>query len=88
MRDLQPNHAYQLQRQVDLSEGLAPPPTQVTTDERGTGRAALFRDLNPPGPPTGPPPGMRFDIHFRVVDAASPVEPVLASGCYVFTLSL
>ena len=104
VRDLQPNHAYLLQRQVDLEadgdcadsslspwltlgEGFALPPTPITTDDGGTGEAALFRDLDPAGPATGPPPGMRFDIHFRVVDAVTLV-PVLQSECYVFTVSL
>jgi hypothetical protein len=105
VRDLRPNHAYLLQRQVDLEadgdcadpplsswltlgEGFALPPTPITTDDRGTGKVGLFRDLDPPGPMTGPPPGTRFDIHFRVVDAANPLEPLLQSECYVFTVSL
>jgi hypothetical protein len=105
VRDLQRNHAYLLQRQVDLEadgdcadpslsswltlgEGFALPPTPITTDDRGTGKAALFRDLDPPGPMTGPPAGTRFDIRFRVVDAASPLVPVLQSECYVYTVSL
>ena len=105
VRGLQPNHAYLLQRQVDLEpdgdcadaslsswltlgEGFALPPTPITTDDRGTGKAALFRDLDPPGPMTGPPPGMAFDIHFRVVDTLNPLEPVLQSDCYVFVVSL
>jgi hypothetical protein len=105
VRDLQPNHAYLLQRQVDLEadgdcadstlsswltlgEGFALPPMLITTDERGTGDAALFRDLDPPGPVTGPPPGTSFDIHFRVVDSVNPLEPVLHSECYMFTVSL
>jgi len=37
---------------------------------------------------TGPPPGMPFDIRFRVVDAANPLAPVLQSECYVFTVSM
>jgi hypothetical protein len=105
VRDLLPNHAYLLQRQVDLTadsdcadsslsswltlgEGFALPPTPITTDDRGTGRAALFRDLDPPGPPTGPPAGMPFDIHFRVIDPANPLVPALQSGCYVFTVTM
>jgi hypothetical protein len=105
VRDLKPNHAYLLQRQVDLeadrdcadpslsswltlSEGFALPPTPITTDDRGTAKAALFRDLDPPGPMTGPPPAMQFDIRFRVVDSVNPLEPVLQSDCYVFTVSL
>jgi hypothetical protein len=31
---------------------------------------------------------MRFDIHFRVVDAVNPLEPVLQSECYVFAVSV
>jgi hypothetical protein len=105
VRDLQPSHAYLLQRQVDLAadgdcsdsslsswltlgEGFALPPTQIATDDRGTGRAALFRDLDPPGPATGPQPGTSLDIRFRVVDAVNPVEAVLQSECYIFTVSL
>ena len=100
VRDLQPNHAYLLQRQVDLDadgdcadspsswltlgEGFALPPRPITTDDRGTGRAALFRALDPPGPMTGPPPGMSFDIHFRVVDAGT---VALESGCYQYAVS-
>src|SRR5919198_3800158 len=99
VRDLAPNHSYLLQRAVDtvldgnctstgwltLGNGLMP--HAIVTDDRGTGRAALFRDLDPPGPATGPPPGTQFDIHFRVIDAVS-LAPVLQSGCYRFTVSL
>jgi hypothetical protein len=72
---------------LTLSEGFALPPTPVVTDDRGTGRASLFRDLDPPGPLTGPPPGTRFDIRFRVVDAIS-LAPVLESECYVYAVSM
>jgi len=102
VRGLGADHDYLLQRQVDLDPdgdcadaslspwvtlgaGLASRP--VTTDARGTGRAALYRDLDPPGPATGPPPGMPFDIHFRLVDATT-LAPVLASGCYRFVVGL
>jgi hypothetical protein len=103
VRGLEPNHDYLLQRQVDLDpdgdcadqaslstwltlgEGFAARP--ITTDERGTGWAAFFRDLDPPGPATGPQPGTPFDIHFRLLDAAT-LAPVLASGCYRFVVSL
>ena len=99
VRDLQPNREYLLQRAVDtsldgnctstawltLGEGFAVTP--ITTDDRGTGRAALFRNLDPPGPMTGPPPGTALDIHFRVIDAATSM-PVLQSACYRFTVSL
>ncbi|HEV8362378.1 MAG TPA: hypothetical protein VGQ52_02580 [Gemmatimonadaceae bacterium] len=33
------------------------------------------------------PPGSRFDIHFRVIDAATSAV-VLQSSCYEFTISL
>ena len=101
LRDLPPNRSYLLQRQVDgvpdrdcsdspstwltLGEGFTATP--IMTDERGIARTALFRDLDPPGPMTGPPPGTAFDIHFRLVDAGTLI-PVLESGCYQFTVSL
>jgi hypothetical protein len=94
VRDLAPNHAYRLQRAVDttldgncprlesdwltLGKGLAP--QAITTDERGTGREDLFRDLG------AAPTGRQFDINFRVIDAVSSA-PVLESGCYRFTVS-
>lgn len=92
LRDLASNHNYYLERAVDgvadddcsaatvwarLGQGLAP--QAITTDERGTGRAELFR----PVPPT---PGTELDIHFRVVDATT-MAVVLTSGCYQFTIS-
>jgi len=93
VRDLAPNHAYRLQRAVDttldgscprvetdwltLGKGLAP--QVITTDDRGTGREDLFRDL------AAAPTGKQFDINFRVIDAVSS-SPVLASGCYRFTV--
>jgi hypothetical protein len=92
VRDLLPNHSYRLQRAVDtntnddctgtnwltLGKGLVP--EAITTDDRGTGRAELFRDLA--AVPTGTP----FDIHFRVIDDMTSVV-VLQSGCYQFTVS-
>ena len=92
VRGLAPNHGYLLQRAVDttldgicsnttmwltLGKGLVP--QAIVTDERGTGREALFRDLAVVAT------GTQFDIHFRVIDAATGV-PVLASGCYRFTV--
>lgn len=87
VRDLAPNHSYLLQRAVDtnldgnctgtawltLGKGLTP--ATIDTDSRGTGRAALFRDLSAIAP------GTAFDIHFRIVDAAN-MAVVLTSGCY------
>jgi hypothetical protein len=92
VRGLLPSHDYLLQRAVDttldgnctstawltLGKGLAP--QAITTDARGTGRELLFRDL------AAIPTGTQFDIHFRLVDAATGA-PVLASGCYRFTVS-
>ena len=92
VRGLAPNHDYYLQRATDanvnddctgtnwltLGHGLVP--VAVTTEDNGTARAALFRDLG------AFPNGARFDIHFRVIDAVSSV-PVLESSCYQFTVS-
>jgi hypothetical protein len=95
VRDLAPNHAYKLQRAVDttldgncprvetdwvtLGRGLTP--QAITTDEQGTGREDLFRDLG------AAPTGRQFDINFRVIDAGS-LAAVLESGCYRFTVDL
>jgi hypothetical protein len=92
VRDLAPNHSYYLQRATDsnvnnectgtnwltLGQGLAP--QAITTDETGTGRAGLFRDL------AAVPLGTEFDIQFRVIDAATSAV-VLESACYQFTVS-
>jgi hypothetical protein len=92
VRDLAPNTSYLLQRAVDtivddnctgaawltLGKGLVP--QAVTTNDRGTGRELLFRDL------AALPTGAQFDIQFRVVDAITGV-PVLESACYQFTVS-
>jgi hypothetical protein len=86
VRGLAPNHGYLLQRATDTSVDGACVGTNwlslgsITTDETGTGRAALSRDL------AAIPLGMQFDIHFRIVDAGSS-STVLASGCYQFTVS-
>jgi hypothetical protein len=84
VRDLTPNHTYALERAVDTtiddsctSSGWLPLGT-ISTDDQGTGFAALSRTL-----PSAV--GTTFDIHFRVVDGST---PVLASACYQFTVSL
>jgi hypothetical protein len=84
VRDLAPNHDYVLERAVDtnldgtcVDSGWLPLGT-ISTDDRGTGTAALRRTLPSPV-------GTTFDIHFRVVDAGT---PVLKSACYEFTVSL
>ena len=91
VRGLEPDHSYVLQRAVDppdgdctsdswlpLGKGLVP--QTIETDERGTGREELFRDL------AAVATGTQFDIHFQVIDAVTG-DPVLASGCYRFTVS-
>ena len=92
VRDLAPNHNYKLQRATDrnvnddctgtnwltLGQGLVP--HVITTDETGTGRADLFRNL------AAVPLGTQFDIHFRVIDALNSTV-VLDSTCYQFTVS-
>ena len=92
VRDLAPNHSYLLQRAVDtnvnddctgtswLTLGQALVPQAITTDETGTGRADLFRSL------ASIPLGTEFDIHFRVIDAATSAV-VLESACYQYTVS-
>ena len=93
VRDLAPNTSYLLQRAVDttiddnctstawltLGKGLTP--QAIVTDDRGTGSAELFRNL------AAFPPGTTFDIHFRVINAATSAV-VLESECYQFTVSL
>jgi hypothetical protein len=92
VRGLEPNHQYVLRRAVDapdgvctstswltLGRGLDPQP--ITTDATGTGRAALFRSL------AAFPAGTQFDIRFQVADAVT-LAPILASGCYQFTVSV
>lgn len=88
VRDLAPNSSYQLQRAVDttvdesctsvswLTLGAGLMPLAIASDDRGTGTAALWRDLS------ALPLGASFDIHFRVIDARG--APVLESGCYQF----
>src|SRR5436309_1066047 len=72
VRDLAANRSYNLQRATDtnvndactgtnwltLGQGLVP--QAITTDETGTGRADLFRNLSTI------PLGTGLDIHFRV----------------------
>jgi hypothetical protein len=91
VRHLAPNHSYYLQRATDstvnddctgtnwLKLGQGTVAQAITTDERGTGRAHLFRDL------AAFPVGMQFDIHFRVIDAVTSAV-VLESACYQFTV--
>ena len=95
VRELAPNHTYRLQRAVDTTlDGVCPrvetdwltlgkglQPAVITTDDRGTGREDLFRDLG------AAPTGKQFDINFRIIDAVTSAS-VLESGCYRFTVDL
>jgi hypothetical protein len=92
VRDLAATHSYSLQRATDsnvndactgtnwltLGEGLVP--AAITTDENGTGRADLFRNL------AAIPLGTQFDIHFRVIDTGTSAV-VLESVCYQYTVA-
>ena len=92
VRDLAPNHSYRLQRAVDpildgdctsiawLTLGSGLEAREIATDDRGTGRADLFRSV------AALPTGSQFDIHFQVIDAMTSA-PVLQSGCYRYTVS-
>lgn len=91
VRDLAPNTSYSLQRAVDtildgsctgtnwLTLGQGSTPQPIVTDDRGTGRADLWRDLSAFAP------GTAFDIHFRVVEAGT-TNVALQSDCYRFVV--
>ena len=91
VRDLNPNAHYRLQRATDgtvndnctgtnwLTLGKGSTPQDIVTDDRGTGREELFRDLGASAA------GSAFDIHFRIIDASAAV--VLESDCYQFVIS-
>jgi hypothetical protein len=90
---LAPNHSYSLQRATDttvddtctgtnwLTLGRDPDPQAIVTNERGFGRAHLFRDL------AAFPDGMRFDIQFRVIENSATQDVVLVSSCHQYTVS-
>jgi len=91
VRDLAPNTSYSLQRAVDtnldavctgsnwLTLGQGPNPQPIVTDDRGTGRADLWRDLSAFAP------GTAFDIYFRVIHTGT-ASVVLQSDCYRFVV--
>jgi hypothetical protein len=84
VRDLVPGHHYFLERAVDTNLDGACTSTgwlslgEIATGLDGTGRAALSRSV------AMLPTGMKFDIHFRVVDAGT---VALESGCYQYAVS-
>ena len=91
VRNLLPDTNYSLQRAVDttldgictgtnwltLGQGLTPQP--IVTDDSGSGRASLWRDLSSLAP------GTAFDIHFRVIQNGTTNVP-LHSDCYRFVV--
>lgn len=93
VRNLEPNHQYLLQRAVDainvvdgnctstswltLGKGLTP--QSILTDDTGTGKVELWRDISAIAT------GSKFDIHFRVIDAVS-LAVVLDSDCYEYVV--
>ena len=90
VRDLEPNHKYLLQRAVDardgnctstswltLGKGLTP--QAILTDDKGKATESLWRSV------TAIPTGSEFDIHFRVVDAAT-LNVILDSDCYSYVV--
>lgn len=91
VRGLAPNTSYRLQRAVDtnvdddctsgdwLTLGRGSEPQAIVTDDQGTGRAQLFRNL------AAAPTGARFDIHFRVINDVTHAV-VLQSDCYQFVV--
>jgi hypothetical protein len=94
VRNLAPDTDYYLERATDptvddnctgtnwvtLGQGLTT--VAIETDDTGSGRAALFRNLGTT------PIGTEFDIHFRVIQMVGNSKVVvLASGCYQFTVS-
>jgi hypothetical protein len=93
LRALAPNTEYLLQRAVDvtvddnctstawLTLGKGLQPQSIVTNQEGTGREQLFRNVG------AFPAGTGFDIHFRVVNAQTQAV-VLESACYQFRISL
>ena len=93
VRDLLAHTSYSLQRATDttldgvctganwLTLGKGPTPPLIVTDNTGTARASLWRDLS------ALTPGTTFDIYFRVIEnGTSPVHVALESGCYRFVV--
>jgi hypothetical protein len=93
VRDLLATTSYSLQRATDatldgvctgtnwltLGEGSTPHP--IVTDDTGTARAALWRDLSAVAP------GTTFDIYFRLIENdTAQVHVALQSDCYRFVV--
>src|SRR5512138_2837070 len=93
VRELLANTSYSLQRATDgtldgvctgtnwLTLGEGPTPHPIVTDDTGTARAALWRDLSAISPDT------TFDIHFRLIEnGTTSMHVVLESDCYRFVV--
>jgi hypothetical protein len=89
VRDLLPDHTYYVQRATDTSvdddctgsNWTMPTLGTITTDDGGTGRAALSRPL------PASFLGSEFDIHFRIAETETGTSGVLESACYQYTVS-
>ena len=91
VRNLLPDTSYSLQRATDttldgactgtnwLTLGEGPAPHPIVTDDSGTARAALWRDLSAVAP------GTTFDIHFRLIENGTG-QVALQSDCYRFVV--
>ena len=86
VRNLAPDTTYYLRRAVDMTPDDNCTGTNwltlgsITTDDRGTGRAALSRNVTPI------PSGTAFDIHFIITETPTSTVGVLESGCYQFVV--
>ena len=91
VRDFTPTTSYSLQRATDtaldgvcagtnwLTLGKGATPQPINTDDNGTGRAELWRDLSALAA------GSAFDIHFRVIQTGT-TNVALQSDCYRFVV--
>jgi len=91
VRDLLANTSYSLQRATDttldgvcsgtnwLTLGEGPTAHPIVTDDSGTARAALWRDLSAVAP------GTTFDIYFRLIENGTN-DVALQSDCYRFVV--
>ena len=91
VRHLAPNTSYSLQRATDttpddvctasnwLTLGQGTQPLSIVTDDKGSGRAELWRDLSSLAPASA------FDIYFRIIQTGTTSVP-LQSECYRFVL--
>lgn len=93
IRNMKANTEYQLQRAVDaanvidgnclsnswLTLGMGLTPQSIMTDEKGEGRADLWRSV------AAVNSGVAFDIHFRIIEKNTGLV-VLTSDCYEYVV--